>query len=170
VFWLDFPNYMLLFSLYTLQGLFMGVIFTSLSLVFKKYLTYVELGKIMMCTTPFTLKLFWAPIIEFYYLKRFGKRKSWVVPTQMVIFVVLMWFKDELEPMVLEKKINMVTAILTFIIFVITCQDIAVDAWAVEILRKENTEYGSTCQSLGMRIGFFISGTVFISLSDQQFC
>jgi len=81
-----------------------------------------------------------------------------------------MWFKDELEPMVLEKKINMVTAILTFIIFVITCQDIAVDAWAVEILRKENTEYGSTCQSLGMRIGFFISGTVFISLSDQQFC
>jgi len=72
--------------------------------------------------------------------------------------------------MLLAKEINNVTAVLTFIIFVITCQDIAVDAWSVEILSEENVEYGSTCQSLGMRVGVFISGSVFISLSDQKFC
>lgn len=35
----------------------------------------------MMCTIPFSLKMLWAPIIDLYYFKDFGKRKTWIVPT-----------------------------------------------------------------------------------------
>ena len=59
---------------------------------------------------------------------------------------------------------------MTVIIFVITCQDIAVDAWAVEMLHPDNAEYGSSSQSIGHRVGFFFSGTIFISLNDPEFC
>lgn len=38
------------------------------------------------------------------------------------------------------------------------------------MLHPENAEYGSSSQSIGHRIGFFFSGTIFISLNDPVFC
>jgi PAT family acetyl-CoA transporter-like MFS transporter 1 len=63
-----------------------------------------------------------------------------------------------------------VASLLTFLVFIITCQDIAVDSWAVEMLHPCNATYGSTSQSIGQRIGMFISTSVFISLSSAEFC
>ena len=71
----------LLIVLYTIQGLTIGFFLMSVPVIFKKYLTYSELGVLMMCTAPFSFKVFWSPLVEFYYLKSFGKRKSWIVPT-----------------------------------------------------------------------------------------
>jgi MFS transporter, PAT family, solute carrier family 33 (acetyl-CoA transportor), member 1 len=138
--------------------------------VFKKYLTYTELGMIMMCTLPFSFKLFWSPFIEIYYFKKFGKRKSWVVPTQIVMFMMLFYMKDHLEQMLIDKQFEAITVILTTIVFVITCQDIAVDAWAVEMLHPQISDMGSTCQTVGQRIGFFLSGSIFITMSNAEFC
>ena len=145
----DIPKLILLSALYMLQGLSLGFFLVGFPVVFKKYLTYSELGLIMMCTMPFSLKLFWSPIIEFYYLKSFGKRKSWVVPMQLLMFVLLYYMKDHFEQMLIDKEVQAVAIILTGIVFIITCQDIAVDAWAVEMLHKENSEYASTCQTVG---------------------
>jgi hypothetical protein len=38
------------------------------------------------------------------------------------------------------------------------------------MLHPGNSEYGGTTQSIGHRVGFFISGTIFIALNDQVFC
>ena len=83
---------------------------------------------------------------------------------------MLYYFKENLEQLLLSKQVELASAILTAIIFVITCQDIAVDAWAIESLHPENAEYGSSTQSIGHRVGFFFSGTIFISLNDPDFC
>ena len=63
----DIPKLVLLSALYMLQGLSLGFFLVGFPVVFKKYLTYSELGVIMMCTMPFSFKLFWSPIIEFYH-------------------------------------------------------------------------------------------------------
>ena len=31
----------------------------------------------MMATMPYSFKVFWAPLVELYYLPSIGKRKSW---------------------------------------------------------------------------------------------
>lgn len=38
------------------------------------------------------------------------------------------------------------------------------------MLHKDIAEYGSSCQTVGQRIGLFISGTIFISMSTPEFC
>jgi hypothetical protein len=68
------------------------------------------------------------------------------------------------------KAVYPLTAAFTLMIFVITCQDIAVDSWAVEILHPSNTSYASTCQSVGQRVGVFISTSLFIALHSVEFC
>jgi PAT family acetyl-CoA transporter-like MFS transporter 1 len=35
-----------------------------------------------LCSWPFSLKLLWAPIVDSIFWKRFGRRKSWLVPVQ----------------------------------------------------------------------------------------
>lgn len=38
---------------------------------------------------PFSIKLLWAPLVDGAYLQRFGRRKSWLVPTQYCIAGVM---------------------------------------------------------------------------------
>jgi len=54
--------------------------------------------------------------------------------------------------------------------FVITCQDIAVDSWAVEILHHTNSSYASGCQSIGIKIGSLMSSSLLVALSSVEFC
>jgi PAT family acetyl-CoA transporter-like MFS transporter 1 len=34
---------------------------------------------------PFSLKLIWAPILDSLFIKKFGKRKSWLIPVQYAL-------------------------------------------------------------------------------------
>ena len=119
---------------------------------------------------PFSFKVLWSPFVEFYYINWIGKRKSWIIPTQLVMCAVLFYLRANIEQLLLDKEITQVSALLTFFVFIITCQDIAVDSWAVEMLHPCNATYGSSSQSIGHRVGMFVSTSVFISLNSVEFC
>eukprot|EP00897_Mesotaenium_endlicherianum_P005807 jgi/Mesen1/5254/ME000263S04355 len=48
--------------------------------------------------------------------------------------------------------------------------DIAVDGWALTLLSRQNVGHASTCQTLGINTGYFMSFTIFLALSDESFC
>lgn len=72
--------------------------------------------------------------------------------------------------MLMDKEVYRLTGFLITNIFVITCQDIAVDSWAADMLDPENASYASSSQSIGHRLGIIISTTVFVSLNSVEFC
>lgn len=84
--------------------------------------------------------------------------------------LILFYLSGSIEGMLENKQIYKLMIVFTFKIFIVTCQDIAVDSWAVEILHPENASYGSTCQSVGIKIGSLISTSLFISLNSLEFC
>ena len=84
--------------------------------------------------------------------------------------LILFYLSSSIEFHLEHKQIYTLLALFTFMIFVVTCQDIAVDSWAVEILHPDNASYGSTCQSVGIKIGSLISTSLFISLNSVEFC
>jgi len=45
-------------------------------------LSYEANAVFALCSWPFSLKLLWAPIVDACFLRRFGRRKSWLVPVQ----------------------------------------------------------------------------------------
>ena len=99
----------------------------------------------MMSTMPYSFKVFWAPMIELYYFPSIGKRKSWVVPTQLVGCGILYYLSGSIINYLMNKEVYFLTGLLIVNTFVITCQDIAVDSWAVEILHPSNASYASAC-------------------------
>jgi PAT family acetyl-CoA transporter-like MFS transporter 1 len=56
------------------------------------------------------------------------------------------------------------------LIFCAATQDIAVDGWALELLPADRCELASTCQTIGINVGYFLSFTVFLALNSSEFC
>ena len=42
-----------------------------------------------LCSWPFSLKLLWAPIVDACFSKKFGRRKSWLVPIQLLAGILM---------------------------------------------------------------------------------
>lgn len=124
----------------------------------------------MMATMPYSFKFAWAPIIELYHLPFMGKRKSWIIPMQLIGTAILVYLYLNIMQLLNDKHVYFLSGLMIFNTFVITCQDIAVDSWAVEILHPCNSTYASACQSVGIRTGMGISTTIFIALNTVEFC
>jgi len=50
-----------------------------------------------LCSWPFPLKLLWAPIVDSIFFKRFGRRKSWLVPVQTLAGLVMVFGSNFVE-------------------------------------------------------------------------
>ena len=81
----DKLNVLLLFFLYTLQGLPIGLSEAIPLLLSNRDVAYEEQAKFNFVYYPFSMKLLWAPIVDSCFFARFGRRKSWMVPAQCVI-------------------------------------------------------------------------------------
>lgn len=64
--------------------------------------------------------------------------------------------------------------ILTFVFFCLNflaaTQDIAVDGWALTMLKRCNVGHASTCNSVGQTAGYFLGYVAFIALESSDFC
>jgi MFS transporter, PAT family, solute carrier family 33 (acetyl-CoA transportor), member 1 len=132
-----------------------------------------------LCSWPFSLKLLWAPIVDSCFIRRFGRRKSWIVPTQSLAGILMVLGANFVERQlglgvghILNESINVqgVTAFFFVLYFLMATQDIAVDGWALTMLSKKNRGRGPICNSIGQNIGYFLSFVGFLALNDAESC
>ena len=84
----------------------MGLFLSTIPLLFKQYLTYQEVGVVMMATMPYSFKVLWSPIVELYQIPIpgiGGKRKSWVVPAQLVMCGILFYLQGTVIDLLQNK-------------------------------------------------------------------
>lgn len=94
-------NISLLLFLYLLQGIPLGMA-ASIPLIIQTYgASWSQQATFSFAFWPFSLKLLWAPIVDALYMKRFGRRKSWLIPIQYALgFVMILlsyYIKDLLD-------------------------------------------------------------------------
>lgn len=86
----DKLNIGLLLFLYLLQGIPLGMA-SSLPLIIQTYgANWSQQATFSFAFWPFSLKLLWAPIVDALYVKKLGRRKSWLIPTQYLIGIMMM--------------------------------------------------------------------------------
>jgi len=167
----EYSNIALLLLLYTMQSIPMGL-FGYVNMQVKELFKgeFSQQGTFMLAAWPFSLKLFWAPVVDTWFFESFGRRKTWMVPSQLAIGALLLYLSTGLEALLAAKAINLLTTVFFVLYLLCATQDIAVDGWALTMLREENAGYASTCnaigQNFGFSLGFFIpmSGYVPVSL------
>ncbi|CAG8652221.1 682_t:CDS:10, partial [Gigaspora margarita] len=93
----DLQNVFLLVILYLLQGIPVGLAFGSIPFLLKSKLSYSQLGIFSLATYPYSLKLLWSPIVDATYSKRVGRRKSWIIPIQLLTGSLFFWLGNHID-------------------------------------------------------------------------
>mgnify|MGYP000464915017 FL=1 len=154
-----------------LQGIPVGLAFGSIPFLLRAKLSYSQIGIFTLCTYPYSLKLLWSPIVDSIFSAKLGRRKSWIVPIQGIIGVLLWWLGGNVTSLMeaVEPDVNKLTGLFFILVFFAATQDIAVDGWALTLLSKDNLSYASTAQTIGLNTGYFLSFTVFLAFNSVEF-
>ncbi len=144
--------------LYFSEGLPFGLINNLLSVYFRvKKISLEEIGLLSLLGLAWSLKILWAPLVD-----RFGQRYMWIFPSQLAaaFLSVLMAIFDP----VTEKTLFWL--ILAGICLASATQDVAADAYTIDILEEKELGPANGIRSASYRVALVASGGILVMLSD----
>ncbi|XP_006454580.1 hypothetical protein AGABI2DRAFT_189835 [Agaricus bisporus var. bisporus H97] len=161
----------LLCVLYLIQGAPLGLALGSIPFILKEHLSYSQLATFALSGYPYSLKLLWSPIVDSVFFKSIGRRKSWIIPMQLIVGTLMLYISMNVQRLLDDPANNVteLTIVFTSLVMFSATQDIAVDGWALTLLSQDSLSYASTCQTIGLNTGFFASFTVFLALNSESF-
>jgi len=136
--------------------------------VLKAWLTdaNIDLGTIGLFSAvalPYTWKFIWSPAMDGYTPPFLGRRRGWMLATQVGL-VVLIAGMGQLDP---TKSLKMMALVAFCIAIFSASQDIALDAFRREYLTDEELGLGTGIWMNAWRFGMFAStGTAFFLADD----
>ena len=89
---------------------------------------------------PYGLKFLWAPLLDRYFPHFLGRRRSWLLISQVILLISL-YAISQFDPV---AELSTVAKIATFIAFFSATQDIVLDAYRREILTDNELGLGNT--------------------------
>ena len=181
----DYGNIALLLVLYTLQGVPMGLAAAIPLLLHERGASYAEQALFSLVSWPFSLKILWAPLVDSCYSQRLGRRRTWLLPIQVVCAILMISSSTRIDEFLGaaqageegqrgseggqrpdRPQVPRLTAIFLVLYLLMATQDIAVDGWALTMLQRRNLGWASTCNSTGQTLGFTLSFVALFALNN----
>lgn len=129
--------------------------------------TLTAIGLFAAVGTPYSVKFFWAPLIDRVPLPllsaRLGRRRAWMVLIQLLLMAAIAGLG-----LTRPAEAPLVTAVCALLVaFLSASQDIVIDAYRIEILAPEQQGAGAAATQAGYRIGMIMSGAGALYLADS---
>lgn len=154
----------LLSTLYFSQGLPFGFFTQALPVLLRKEgYSLEEVGLSSLLAIPWAGKFLWAPLVDRYGWARFGRRRSWIVPLQLLMVLTLVAIA--LRPPGASLRPLLVAVFFTNLLA--ATQDIATDSLAVDMLRPSERGLANGVQVAGYRLGMIVGGGALLILFDR---
>ncbi|NBI42852.1 AmpG family muropeptide MFS transporter [[Haemophilus] felis] len=112
---------------------------------------------------PYTWKFIISPLLDRYYPNFLGRRRSWMLITQLALLALLVLL-GQYDP---AQNTNTVAAIATAIAVFSAMQDIVIDAYRREILSDSELGLGNSIHVNAYRIAGLIPGGLALILADH---
>ena len=157
------------------SGMPLGWIFNTFQVFLVDLgISRTQIGFLSAASLPWTLKFLWAPLVDRFALPWPGRRRSWIILTQLglaLAFGALAAFawralaaREAGTPL---ASAPLVLGLLALGIALLgATQDIAYDAYAVEFLRAEEHAAAPGVRSVYYWVGMLLAGAVAIGLVD----
>ncbi|HND85657.1 MAG TPA: MFS transporter, partial [Pseudobdellovibrionaceae bacterium] len=110
----------------------------------------------------YSFKFLWAPFLDKYFSKQLGRRKTWMLVSQVGIAGGILAL-SQLNPTTDLMSMGLFAVVVAF--FSAT-QDIAIDAYRREILPENELGIGSSINVYGYRLAMMASGGLAIAMVD----
>ena len=112
------------------------------------------IGMLSLLYLPWAFKFFWAPLVDRYFIPSLGRRRSWLVLTQVAVIAGLL----ALAVMRIDYGLWPFVLTALWISTMAATQDIAIDGYAVDIYPATHYSLASTMQSIGIALGSMLGG------------
>lgn len=142
--------------IYFAEGFPLGLIELTLPVYFKRHdWSLVHVGLLSLMSLPYALKFLWAPAVDFL-----GARRHWIAASQFLMAAGILLFMclDPTDPNAL-----LWACIASLAVFSAT-QDIAVDAYSIELLNPSELGIANGFRQAAYRVALVVAGGLFIAL------
>ena len=126
-----------------------------------KKLSVELIGALTGVMVPYGLKFLWAPLLDRYFPHFLGRRRSWLLISQVILLISL-YAISQFDPV---AELSTVAKIATFIAFFSATQDIVLDAYRREILTDNELGLGNTIHINAYRVAGLIPGGLSLYLA-----
>jgi PAT family beta-lactamase induction signal transducer AmpG len=121
------------------------------------------IGFFALIQLPYTWKFLWSPLLDRYALPLLGRRRGWMLVTQLILLASIPLF-GVLHP---RQDIWAIVALSTAVAFFSASQDIVLDAFRREILPDAELGLGTSIHVNAYRISSLVPGALALILADR---
>jgi PAT family beta-lactamase induction signal transducer AmpG len=152
-----------------LLGFSSGLPFYLTSKTLQAWMTtaHVDLATIgffSLVTLPYSLKFVWAPVMDRYIPPFLGRRRGWVLITQILLLISIAAMSLH-DP---QRGLQMLAINAIAIAFFSASQDISLDAYRTDVLRDREMGAGAAVFVMGYRIAMITTGALAFFLADRM--
>jgi MFS transporter, PAT family, beta-lactamase induction signal transducer AmpG len=120
------------------------------------------IGLFALIQLPYTWKFLWSPLMDRFALPLLGRRRGWMLATQLLLLVAIPIF-GMLHP---RLDVWAIAYLATAVAFFSASQDIVLDAFRREILPEQELGLGNAVYVNAYRISSLVPGSLALILSD----
>jgi PAT family beta-lactamase induction signal transducer AmpG len=122
------------------------------------------IGFLSLVGLPYTFKFLWAPLMDRFDLPWLGRRRGWLVLSQLLLAGALLLMAA--TPPTSALRLFALLAVLTA--FVSASQDVVIDAYRTDLLPPAERGLGASLSVMGYRLAMILSGGIALIWTDPQ--
>ncbi len=128
-----------------------------------EHVSLSTIGWFSLAGLPYSLKFLWAPALDRYVPPFLGRRRGWLVITQVALLIAIaaMSFHDP------ATGLRMLAVNALLIAIFSASQDIVGDAYRTDVLSEREMGAGASVWVLGYRLAMLVAGSAALVLADR---
>lgn len=121
------------------------------------------IGLFSLVTLPYSLKFLWAPVFDRYVPPFLGRRRGWLIVTQVLLLLAIagMGLHDP------QRSLQLLALNAVLIAFFSASQDTVFNGYQVDVLEEREMGAGAAIGVLGYRIAMLVVGSAAFVLADR---
>ncbi len=121
------------------------------------------IGFLTLVGSAYTLKFLWAPLVDRYVPPFLGRRRGWMLLTQVGLALSIMAM-GLFSP---GRSLMLLALLAVLVAFLSATQDVAFDAYRTDVLHADERGAGAALSVLGYRLAMLVSGGLALVIADQ---
>lgn len=130
----------------------------------SEHIDLKTIGLMALIGLPFTWKFIWSPVMDAVRLPFLGRRRGWMLVTQIGLLLALATYAF-LNP---HQHLPVIIGLSAVVAFFSASQDIVLDAFRREILPDEELGLGNSIHVNAYRIAALVPGSLSLILADRM--
>lgn len=127
-------------------------------------LDIATIGFLSLVGLPYTFKFLWAPLMDRFELPWLGRRRGWLVLTQLMLALGLLAMAAT-SPTAATRSFALLALLVAFFS---ASQDVVFDAYRTDVLHATERGMGASLQTLGYRLAMIVSGGLAFIWTDPS--